>query len=219
MSTFVFSYVSICPAISIIISDKKFVNTKENRKNLFQWLDTLFKLFNNVMKTNIYVINENDLDNENEFFERIFNRSIWPYYKTSLNSPKLWGKYIWSLLHIISLFWTENDSYYIYYLIKNAADILPCQKCKNDYIKMFNDIDLCNKLNFIKSLEESVNFVLFLRQKINKTNYNLISIYNKYEFLELYNYIKPLLEPNFELKNIDNTGNIQLKKGCGCGKK
>lgn len=34
---------------------------KDNRKNLFQWIGTLFKLFNNAMKTNIYVINENDL--------------------------------------------------------------------------------------------------------------------------------------------------------------
>lgn len=213
MSSFVFSYVSICPAISIIISDKKVVNTKENKEKLLDWLGNLFKLFNIIMKTNRYKIDENDLNNPSIFFIKIFNQQVWPYSISALKSPKLWGRYIWSLLHIISLFWTPNTSYYVYYLIKNASDILPCTKCKNDYRKIFDDKDICNKLNFINSIEESVNFVLILRQEINKTVYNKISILNKYTFIELYKYMKPLVEPSYNMEKIS-----YMKKQCSCRK-
>ena len=213
MSSFVFSYVSICPAISIIISDKKIVNTNENKEKLLEWLSNLFKLFNIIMKTNRYIITEDDLSNSSIFFKRSFNQQIWPYTESALKSPKLWGRYIWSLLHIISLFWTPSTSYYVYYLIKNASDILPCAKCKSDYIKIFDDKDICNKLNFISSIEESVNFVITLRQDINKAVYNKILIPNRYTFTDIYNYIKPLIEPNY---NMDKTPYI--KRQCNCKK-
>lgn len=214
MSAFVFSYVSICPAISIIISDKNIVNTRENRNNLYQWLNILFKLFNNSMKTDIYKINENDLDNEKDFFIKIFKEPLWPNYTEALKSPALWGKYIWSLMHIIALLWTPNNSYNVYYLIKNASDILPCEKCKTDYIKIFDDNTIVNQLNFIDSIEESVNFVLMLRQRINSKKYNLIPTTSKYDFVEIFNYLKPLLEPEYNIKK-----DINVKKNCNCSKK
>lgn len=210
-TSFVFSYVSICPAISIILSDKKLVNTNVNRKNLFDWLNNLFNLFNTILKTNIYIINESDLDDPHTFFKKIFNIPLWSHSNTVLKSPKLWGKYIWSLLHIISLFWTSNTSYNVYYLIKNASDILPCEKCKNDYIYIFKDPDLCKQLNFINSVEESVNFILILRKRITKTDYNLITTYNNHDFLDIYNYIKPLVEPKMDIKKMEYNN-----KTCSC---
>ena len=113
MPSFIFSYISICPAISIILSDKKIVNSQDNKKNLLQWLDILFKIFNKIMKTNIYSINEDDLNDQNKLFLRVFKMPIWPYSENALSSTKIWGIYIWALLHTISLFWTKNNSYNI----------------------------------------------------------------------------------------------------------
>ena len=70
------------------------------------------------------------------------------------------------------------------------------------------------QLNFINTTEESVNFVLMLRERINSKKYNLLPSTNRYDFVEIFNYMKPLLEPEYNIKQ-----NIDIKKNCNCGSK
>ena len=191
---FIFKYNSICPAISIICLNKRVLNTPER----FLWLSELFNLFNRSMITDIYKINEEDLINPNQWFNTTFGHDLFYNANEMSNNPVLWGKYIWSLLHIVSLFWTSETNSRIVFLLENVNYILPCQDCQKHYIDLIK-----NNNDKITNLSSSVNFVINLREIIgkNKKIYNRVPDTGEFSFVEIYNYILPLVEPDVENSN------------------
>jgi hypothetical protein len=212
---FLFKYNSICPAISIILLEI-------NKTKLFLWLHELCKLFNISMNTDKYIIDKTDLVDtisSNKWFNRIFDNNVWDKAKISANNPSLWGKYIWALIYIIGLFWTEKSKNHIAYLLKHIGDILPCLKCRTHFNHLL--IKYENRINNLINLNSCINLIINLYEdinnsknenklKINKLNY--ISPYEKYTFVELYNYLTPLVEP-------DNVDKNNIISKCSCGKK
>ena len=132
---FIFKYNSICPALSIICLNKNVLNTP----NRFEWLSELCILFNISMNTDIYEIDKTDLTKPNEWFNKIFGYESLKNALEISNNPLLWGKYIWSLLHIISLFWTPESNNRIVYLFTNVNYILPCSDCQKHYIELIKE--------------------------------------------------------------------------------
>ena len=108
---FIFEYKTIFPAISIISLCNSLNNVSK-----YKWLEQLCILFNKNMKTDKYQINIDDLNNPDVWFSKIFNNTILKYNKSFINNPKEWGPYIWSLVHLISLFWTTESNDNIVYL-------------------------------------------------------------------------------------------------------
>ena len=204
---FIFKYNSICPAISIILLDRDILNTP----NRFNWLCKLFVLFNISMNTDKYKIEEIDLKNPNKLFKTTFGHDLFKKSKEISYNPVLWGKYIWALLHIVSLFWTPETNSIIINLLENVNYILPCSKCQIHYSQLINE----NKtiLNNLSSLSSAVNFVINLREITNKKVYNRLPDGN-YSFLEIYNYITPLVEPIDTYTNNKNSTHIK----CSCNK-
>ena len=131
---FVFKYNSICPAISILILNRSVLNTPGR----IAWLSELFNLFNKSMNTTTYKINEDDLISPHIWFNETFGHDVFFNAKEISNNPLLWGKYIWSLLHIVSLFWTPETNSSIVYLFQNVNYILPCEECQKHYIDLIN---------------------------------------------------------------------------------
>lgn len=207
---FIFKYNSICPAISIIMLDRDILNTP----NRLYWLSELFILFNMSMNTDKYKINEIDLliQNKNKWFKEIFGHDLFKNSNEISYKPELWGKYIWALLHIVSLFWTPETHSIIVHLIENVNYILPCSKCQTHYSQLI--IENKDILNNLSSLSSTVNFVIDLREITNKKKYNRVPDEN-YSFIEIYNYIAPLVEPIDTYTNIyRNKTNIK----CNCNK-
>ena len=56
------------------------------------------------MNTDKYKIDETDLRNPDKWFKTTFGHHLFKSSKEISYNPVLWGKYIWALLHIISLF-------------------------------------------------------------------------------------------------------------------
>lgn len=90
-----------------------------------------------------------------------------------------WGTFIWSYLHVISIFCekdvSEIEFYKIKNLLKNIKHIIPCQTCKDEYSKYIPS------LNSIKySTVSKDRMILFkwgflvhnkVNQKLKKKNY------------------------------------------------
>jgi len=209
---FVFKYNSICPALSIICLNKNVLNTPKR----FEWLSELCILFNKSMNTDIYVIDKIDLLNPNQWFNKMFGHDSLKNATEISNNPLLWGKYIWSLLHIISLFWTVENNEHIVYLLENVNYILPCLDCQKHYIELIKDHKY--ELNNIKTLSSSANFVINVREIIsnNAKKYNRVPDDTNHSFVEIYNYILPLVEPDDSIK-LKTNRNRKIKK-CNCSK-
>jgi hypothetical protein len=189
-NSFVFKYNSIYPALSIICLNKHVLNTPYR----FKWISELCVLFNISMDTSIYKINEIDLTDPDKWFNKIFGYNSFKNADRISNNPLLWGKYIWALLHIVSLFWTEKTNKIIVYLLENVNYILPCLECQKHYSEYI--INNRDRLNKFTSLSTAVNFVIDIREKISvNKKYNRVPEGN-YCFLEIYNYILPLVEPS-----------------------
>lgn len=199
---FEFKYNTICPAISIIIL--------EADKETFLWISELCNVLNITLNTKKFVINEDDLNDMNRWFNKVFGHNTWQNAKTYKNKPSLWGKYIWALLHIISIFWTKYSSKHINYLIKNTADILPCLKCKKHYKEIILKYE--KELDNLDSINSSINLLLSIHEDVdnNKNKYNRVPE-GDHTFLELYNYLLPFIEPE------DKSYFTKLNKKCSCG--
>ena len=205
---FVFKYSSLCPALSIILIDK---NIDIDKK--YDWILELCDLFNMSMNTKIYQINPDDLYTPNEWFNKIFSNNLWVYSEISSKNPKIWGPYVWALLHIISLFWTNRSNDSVVYLIKNIANILPCVECRKHYSELISKFN--NELYNLNSINSAVNFVINIREIIGENKkYNRVPE-GDYSFIDIYNYIHPLVEPD------ENNNNLTLKLNskCNCKKK
>lgn len=203
-SPFEFKYNSICPAISIIIL--------EPNKETFLWLSELCNLFNITLNTDKFLINEYDLDNMNDWFNKVFGHNTWKNAKTYKNKPSLWGKYIWALLHTISTFWTKYSNKHIIYLIKNTGDILPCLKCKKHYKEVISNYE--KQLDNLDNLNSSINLLISIHQQVdnNKNKYNYVPEGGDHTFLELYNYLLPFIDPEDKSSSF-----TKLNKKCKCG--
>lgn len=65
--------------------------------------------------------------------------------------PRVWGKYIWTSIHIIALGYPENptqedkDNYKNFYI--NLWRVIPCYKCSINYKKHLEELPIDNHLN------------------------------------------------------------------------
>ena len=211
---FIFKYNSICPAISIICLDIYPLNTPGR----LLWLSELFSLFNTCMNTDIYKITQDDLIYPSKWFTATFGHDLFFNAKEISNSPLLWGKYIWSLLHIVSLFWTKETHSTVVFLLTNVNYILPCQDCQKHYVDLIKDQK--DILNNLSNLVSSVNFVINLREIIGKKKkiFNRIPEEGNYSFLDLYNYILPLVEPEIVTKK-NKFSSLVTHAKCNCRNK
>lgn len=50
-------------------------------------------------------------------------------------SPELWGRHLWDILHWISFNYCGNDIVLQNIIILHIPNLIPCKKCKENYLK------------------------------------------------------------------------------------
>lgn len=85
-------------------------------------------------------------------------------------SPELWGKHAWIFIHFVALGYpvypTLEDKQHYYHFFHNLQFILPCFKCKYNYLQHFNVYPLTNKI--LSSRTALVQWTIDLHNLVNK---------------------------------------------------
>lgn len=70
--------------------------------------------------------------------------------------PRVWGKYIWTSIHIIALGYpdkpTQEDKFNYKQFYTNIGKVLPCYKCSMNYQKHLEELPIDEHLNDNMSL-------------------------------------------------------------------
>jgi hypothetical protein len=99
--------------------------------------------------------------------------------------PDVWGKYIWTSIHVIALAYpetpTEADKVDYKEFFSKLGPVLPCQKCSSNYIKHNHDIPidfyLYNRDNLFRWTVELHNIV---NKECGKPEWDYVKAYNFY---------------------------------------
>jgi len=73
-----------------------------------------------------------------------------------MSSPKVWGKYFWTTIHIAALGYPDNPTreemhtYQTFY--KNFGKVLPCKKCAHNYERHLTELPIEKALESRDSL-------------------------------------------------------------------
>ena len=105
--------------------------------------------------------------------------------------PEVWGPHAWIVLHTITFNYPETpclqDKNNIRLFFKYFSYQIPCNKCKNHFIKYMNKNPLTDKL--LSSKDDLIDWLINAHNKVNKRNkkrlYSREEVISYYE--ELYN--------------------------------
>jgi hypothetical protein len=99
--------------------------------------------------------------------------------------PNLWGSSGWKFIHYTALGYPNepNDiqkkQYYSFFI--NIGNILPCEKCRNNYIKHFQDFPLEKSLEDKRSLFEwTINIHNEVNKELGKKIYSFEEVEKMY---------------------------------------
>jgi cytidine deaminase len=85
-------------------------------------------------------------------------------------NPKLWGPGMWKFLHTISFAYpnkpTEDEKMYHLQFMLNLQYIIPCGKCRQNYISNLYDLEI--NVNHFKNKTTFSTFVFDLHNMVNK---------------------------------------------------
>ena len=115
--------------------------------------------------------------------------------------PEVWGPHAWILLHTVTFNYPENpclqDKDNIKQFFKYFSYQIPCNKCKNHFIKYMNRYPLTYKL--LSSKDDLIDWLIDAHNKVNKRNNKKI-----YTREEVINYYEELYNPSYKLYNFNN---------------
>ena len=87
---------------------------------------------------------------------------------TNSLDPNIWGPHAWKFMHFVSLGYPENPTQNNKHLYKNfyysLKDILPCEKCRNNYTKNITENPIDQHLENKDSL---IKWVIDIHNKVN----------------------------------------------------
>ena len=108
--------------------------------------------------------------------------------------PEIWGPHAWILLHTITFNYPENpcleDKNNIRSFFKYFSYQIPCNKCKNHFIKYMNKNPLTNEL--LKSKDDLTDWLIDAHNRVNKRNKKKILTRE-----EVINYYEDLYNPSY----------------------
>ena len=83
--------------------------------------------------------------------------------------PEIWGPHAWMFLHTITLEYPENptseDKQNILNFINSLGNVLPCEKCKNNFKKHLDKIPLNEKV--LSSKQGLVKWLIDIHNCVN----------------------------------------------------
>ena len=98
--------------------------------------------------------------------------------------PDIWGPHLWRFLHYLSLSYPENptdeEKEIMLNFLESLQEILPCEKCRYNFNKHLDNLDmkvLDNNINFIK-------WVYNVHNEVNRDTGKPILSYD--EFIKMY---------------------------------
>lgn len=84
--------------------------------------------------------------------------------------PELWGSHAWDLFHYITLAYPDNPTYNDKINTSKFFDsvkyILPCEKCRVEFINVFENNPLTNIV--LSTRKNLINWLINIHDKINK---------------------------------------------------
>lgn len=87
-------------------------------------------------------------------------------------NPVIWGPSGWKFLHIITMCYPDNpnldDKNNMYNFFYSVKDVLPCQKCKDNFNEHLRIHPLNDKV--LSSKEELVKWLIDIHNIVNKQN-------------------------------------------------
>jgi hypothetical protein len=91
---------------------------------------------------------------------------------TNSFDPDLWGPGGWKFLHYITLSYpdkpTQNDKNNILTFFNSVGNVLPCEKCRNNYYNHLKKYPLDN--NTVSSRYNLVNWLINVHNEVNIMN-------------------------------------------------
>lgn len=101
---------------------------------------------------------------------------------------KIWGPPFWFVLHSISMNYPNNPSFNqkrnYYDFFNSLKYVLPCQKCRKHYAKLFEKFPITPFLDSKKSI---VSWVVYIHNEVNKSlgkkQYTLEEVIRNYQFI------------------------------------
>ena len=117
--------------------------------------------------------------------------------------PKIWGPFMWFVLHIITFNYPENptpfhkESYRDFF--NTLKNIIPCEQCRKHYAKHIQEYPISPHLDTKKQLIEwLIHIHNMVNISLNKKTYSTEEVLTTYENLEP---ISPFAIKSVELKN------------------
>ena len=131
--------------------------------------------------------------------------------------PKIWGPFLWYILHIISFNYPIHPSYAdkrIYHdFYVNFKDLIPCATCRKHYNQHLhiNPITpaLDNRSDLVKWVIQTHNLVNISLGKPTMTVEEVLTAYKMNNFLPP-NFVKPSQNTNNNQTKINKSTNIRL---------
>ncbi len=99
--------------------------------------------------------------------------------------PKIWGKYIWTSIHIIALGYpdkpTQEDKENYKKFFIDLWKVIPCYKCSKNYQKHFEELPIDNYLDDNMSLFRwTVEFHNIVNKELGKREWTFEETFDKF---------------------------------------
>ena len=111
-------------------------------------------------------------------------------------SPQVWGKYIWTTIHVVALAYPveptkeQRNQYKEFYL--SIGNVLPCSKCRNNFTKHLSQLEIDF---YLYNRDSLFNWTVELHNIVNvdtgKANWTYQKAYDYYTKAEFSSDIKP----------------------------
>lgn len=129
-------------------------------------------------------------------------------------NPEIWGPSLWKFLHYLTLSYPENpteeEQNRMFDFLTSLQEILPCQKCRNNFEKHLTTLTD----DILKDNVLLVKWLFNVHNEVNKSNNKSVLSYT--DFIDIYSTIKVSekkeVEVNNEVEKIKKVEKIKEKK-------
>lgn len=128
-------------------------------------------------------------------------------------NPKIWGPYMWFILHLITFNYPKNPSNYDKQAYRDffnsLKDVIPCQSCRKHYAKNIQNYPITPNLDSKKRL---VEWLIQIHNQVNMSlNKPVLTTKQVLEIYQTINPISPFIMYDQE-KVSENIKNTYIKK-------